>query len=189
MDAKNTLRQIIREELRAVLKEQARNWWLNPSDISKPHENPHNVHEQGNSEEKPRVRKGQRVKKRKGATYVSAGTIPKEYDPPRELDKTKIYNRKAIGDKMLNAHARKSPSAAMFRQKIKNSLERKGKPTDLKHQYSQIWAWASGMAANGGTAADWSVDSGSKSAKAKKAKAEKKKQQIKKIRNRNKSTE
>lgn len=179
MKAKDMIRQLIREELQSVLQEQSKNWWHAPAAAEEDaHLKPSEVHEQGNTGEKPRVRKGQRVAKGRGARYVSAGTIPKEYNPPRGLDQTKVNNRKEIGDKMLNAHARKSPSAAKFRQRIKDNLKRKGKPTDLMHQYSQIWAWASGMAANGSTSADWSLDNnktaGKRKAKKKAAKTKKK---------------
>lgn len=158
------IRNLIREELQTVLREQSTNWWHNPSDMSNPHSNPDGVHEA--RVRKPRPSVGKKISKRGGARFTSAGTIP--YEKGRELNPAKVANREAIGIKMLNVHRRGGPIGRAYRQKIKAQLDSKGLPLDKKHQYSQIWANASGMAAKGADAADF-TPLGKKKSKKKKA--------------------
>lgn len=131
----DSLRRIIREELKAVLKERVQN----------------NVYEA--KERQPRPGVGKAKSKKGGARFTSAGTIPPEKG--RTLSRTQIQNREEIGKKMLNMFRRGGVEAKNFRNKIQGQLDSKGLPSDKKHQYSQIWATASGMAAKGATAADF----------------------------------
>lgn len=163
MDAKNTLRQIIREELRAVLKEQARNWWQKPAEAEvDAHLEPSNIHE-AKKPKAPRPSVGKTKSKKGGARFTSAGTII----PIKggELSKTQVKNREEIGKKMLNVHRRGGIEGKNFRNKIIGQLDAKGLPLSKKHQYSQIWANASAMSAKGATAADFPRKPKSKAAK------------------------
>lgn len=155
MDTKSTLRQIIREELKAVLREQSRNWWLKPAEAEvDAHLEPSNVHEAKEPKpKKPRPSIGKKKSKKGGARFTSAGTIPPEKG--RKLTDTKTKNREEIGKKMLNVFRRGGAQGKKFRNQIQGQLDSKGLPGDRQHQYSQIWANASGMAANGATAADF----------------------------------
>lgn len=105
-------------------------------------------------ERKPRPGIGKRISKKKGgARFTSAGTIPTIRG--RKLNTQKVSNREEIGKKMLNAFRRGSGVGSELRDKINTQLDSKGLPTDRKHQYSQIWANASDMAAKGATAKDF----------------------------------
>lgn len=123
MDAKEKLRQIIKEEIQSVLAEQ---------------------------ETSKKRRAG--IGKGKGGRFTSAGTIPNIQN--RKLTPAKIKNREEIGKKMLNTFRRGGAAGKDLRDKIQGQLDNKGLPTSRKHQYSQIWANASSMAANGATASD-----------------------------------
>lgn len=151
MDAREKLRQIIREELRAVVKEQAKTWWHKPAEAELDgHLEPHHVHEA--KEKKPRPGVGKK-KASSGARFTSAGTIP----PVKggKLGAGQVKNREEIGKKMLNTFRRGGEVGKNFRAQISSQLDRKGLPGGRKHQYSQIWANASAMAANGATASDF----------------------------------
>jgi hypothetical protein len=130
MNTERTLRQLIREELQNVLNEQ--------------------------TGKEPRARAPRpsvgKKKGRGGARFTSAGTIPPTSGT--KMQSGQVRNREEIGKKMLNLHRRGGEVGKKFRAKINGQLEKKGLPTSKKHQYSQIWANASGMAVNGATADD-----------------------------------
>ena len=147
MNAKDTIRQMIREELQSILSEQARNWWQKPAEAEiDAHIFPADVHEATEKKKRPGVGK------KNTGTYSSAGTIPPTQG--RKLTPAQISNREKIGKKMLNTFRRGGEVGNKMRKRIINQLQDKDLPTDRKHQLSQIWANASGMAANGATPAD-----------------------------------
>lgn len=152
MDSKDRLREIIREELKAVLEEQARNWWQKPAEAEVDgHLEPSNVHEA--KKRKPRAGVG---KKKSGEGYTSAGTVAPERG--RKMTRQQIKNRKEIGQKMLNAYRRGGEQGKNLRKSLVSALKSNKPepyPTDKLHQYSKIWARASAIALKGGTAADW----------------------------------
>ncbi len=167
MDAKSKLRQIIREELRHVLKEQARNWWQKPAEAEvDAHLEPSNVHE-AKEPRPPRPGVGKKKSKKGGARFTSAGTIPPKKG--RVLSDTQIKTREEIGKKMLNTFRRGGPEGKKFRDSLNKSLEADKLPTDRKHQMSKIWARASGMAATGATASDFSKKTAKKKKNTKKS--------------------
>jgi hypothetical protein len=105
-------------------------------------------------------RKG--IGKNKKGKYTSAGTVP--YIQGRKLSAQQVQNRKAIGQKMLNALRRGGPSSAAFKARLVSQLKDRGLAADSskdaskdKLVYSMIWANASDIAAKGGTSADWNV--------------------------------
>lgn len=150
MDSKDKLRQMIHEELEKFLEEQARDWWKKPAEAESAEGflKPSDVHEE--SKKRPSVGKSSKGK------YVSAGTIGGKGG--KKLKDAQTQNREAIGAKMLNTFRRGGEAGKQFREKINKQLKNKDKPTDRLHQYSQIWANASMIAANGGTAASVNVD-------------------------------
>lgn len=145
----DTLRQIIREELSQVLKEQALNWWHKPAEAElDAHIYPHQVHEEKEKRKRARIGKSDRT-----GTWTSAGTVP--YEQGREMSDEQIKNRKEIGKKMLNVLRRGGKVGNEFRKKLIAQLVKRKKPTNRQYQYSMVWANASSVALNGGTAASW----------------------------------
>ena len=145
---KNTIREIVRKEL----EEQAKNWWMKPAEAEiDGHVYPSEVHEEEVIDERERRPSVGKKNTKRGARFTSAGTIPKTQG--RKLNPQQISNREAIGKKMLNTFRRGTGGG--FRDQINTQLDDKGLPTDRKHQYSQIWANASAMAARGASAKDF----------------------------------
>jgi hypothetical protein len=145
-------KNIIREVVRKELGEQAKNWWKKPAEAEVDgHKYPSQVHEEDVIQERERRPSVGKKNTKRGARFTSAGTIPQIQG--RKLDQQKVSNREAIGKKMLNTFRRGTGSG--FRDQINTQLDDKGLPTDRKHQYSQIWANASAMAARGATAKDF----------------------------------
>ena len=154
------IRQIIKEELENILKEQM-HWHRPAEEEHSAYLNPSAVHEAGEKKKRPGI--GKKKNKTGGEGFTSAGTIPPTQG--RKLTDTQINNRKEIGKKMLNTLRRGGEAGRKFRERITGQLDNKGLPTDRMHQYSQIWANASAMAANGATASDFSKKSKKKKSK------------------------
>lgn len=86
---KEELRNMIREELKAVLKEQAKNWWHKPAEAEKDgHLEPSQVHEK---------------------------SVPQPYDrkKARKMTKSQVDLRKKIGQAMM----RDEKKVSKFRKK------------------------------------------------------------------------
>lgn len=148
----DTLRQIIQEELTKVLEEQALNWWHKPAEAElDSHIYPHQVHEEKEKKKRARIGKSDRT-----GTWTSAGTVPHEQG--RKMSDEQIKNRKEIGKKMLNVLRRGGKVGNDYRKKLIAQLAARKKPTGRQYQYSMIWANASSVALNGGTAASWTPD-------------------------------
>ena len=92
---KEELRQMIREELKAALQEQSKNWWHKPAEAeSKPHIQPDQMHEK---------------------------SVPQPYDRKgaRKMSKSQIELRKKIGDSMMGDEKKVSE----FRKKYGDDWE------------------------------------------------------------------
>lgn len=115
---KNMIREVVREELKSILSEQAHQWWLKPaeSETSDSHLNPSQVHEEVCE----------------GEGCLDEKSVPPPYDrkKARKMAKSQIALRKKIGDAMM----RDEKKVSHFRKKHGDDWE------------SYLWAAASSAA-------------------------------------------
>lgn len=98
---KEELRQIIREELQSLLKEQANQWWMKPAEAetSDAHLNPSQVHEEICE----------------GEGCLDEKSVPQPYDRKgaRKMTRSQVELRKKIGQAMM----RDEKKVSKFRKK------------------------------------------------------------------------
>jgi hypothetical protein len=99
-DFKNMVREIIREELNSIIKEQAYQWWLKPAEAEvDAHLNPSQVHEEICE----------------GEGCLDEKSVPQPYNRKgaRKMSKSQVEKRRKIGKEMM----RNEKTADKFRKK------------------------------------------------------------------------
>jgi hypothetical protein len=177
------LRQIVKEEIRAILMEQTRNWWTKPAEAElDTHLEPSEVHEEMcegegcndtiteqwyNAKAKILAERAARApvgKKFTGKTnsdgtkqavFTSAGSIGSRpwKKPFKDGPKGPKYYAREEIGKYLLSRYRRGGAEG---QKYRNSIINRtgGNPEDKEAHYSRIWADASSAATNGATLSD-----------------------------------